>query len=1477
MGREAHPGCGGVGGRTSLPLGGAPDRLQAVVGGWATRLRATPGRRVGSRPRRCKAEWGGSAAAFTTWTSGARSTRLQGGVGGSPAFYHWAEHHRCKAGVGGRTSFTTGQEQAQRGVGGGRTTLSPAASGWWVGRHQLTTGRSTTPAARRVWGVFGYYHGQEHTRQRGWVGPAFTHWAGAPPRLAKQGGVCGLGRALYHCARAPAASTHHPAEAAWWIGPALSFLWNQLVGWPAEHWAQESPSPAARRGGVGQFHGAEHTPGCKAGSWGSGHTALHGRGRAPTPAAWEREHHPAATVWWSEGLTLAEHPGLQGSLRTACRCLYLYLLALPCTTPVPKEQTGCKACGVGRHYFFTTAAGQEHHPGLWVGSRHGCGWGWQLYHWQHPPAARRVGGSDTSLTTTGTGAPPGCKRRVGGSAPALPLGSSTTPAEGGGWVVGTSHFYHWAESTTPAARRGGGSQLSCGGSTFTTGQEHHLVLRAARRVWVGRHSFTTGQEHHHRLQAVVGSAPALPLGRAPPGACGGSAQLYQLAGAPPGCKAGWGGSQQLYHGRSTPAARRGGLQSPGAPPPAAGGCGGSAPAYHWRSSTTRLQGGCGWVGTSFTTGQRTHPGCKRGGGSAPALPLAGAHPAARRGGWVGTSFTTGQEPTTRLQGGVGGSAPALPLGRSTTPAARRGGWVGTAFHWAGAPGCTSAGGWVAPALPLGRSTTRLQGGWVGRHQLAAPPGCQRVWWAAAAWDPLTLGRSTTPAARRGGWVAPALPLGEHTRLQGGQRVGGSAPALHWAEHHPAARRGGGSDQLTTGRSTPGCRRVGAHSALPLGRAPRCKAVWVGRHSFTWQSTTPAEGGVGGSAQLTLGRSTKPGCRRVWWVAPGFTKVLLLHLQAHRLQGGWVGRHSFTTGRSTTRLQGGLPWVGGVGTSFYTGAREHDTRLQGGWRWSAPLFTGQEHHPAARRVWVGVGTAALPAWVGPHWAGASTPLALGHQLYWAGAPPGARRVVGGSAQLPLGRRPPRLQGGVGGSGHQAYRALVRSNHPAASAWWVVSAPALVPRTGQSTTPGCKAVWVSAPAYTVLAGAPPRLQGGVMGGRHSFFTAAPPRLVVAPFYHWGRRHHRLQGGCGWSKLEHSLPFFTGQEHHPGCKRWVGRHQLLHWAGAPPLQGGCGWVGIRFPQTSTGGDHPGAGGWVGRHHYWAGAPPLPKRVWVGPVTALLQGRCSVSFTTGQSNPGCKAVGVGGSHQLYHWQDTTPAAQGGVGGSVSTSLHLGRRPAPPCKRVWCGRHQLYFTEWPAFTTPAAAGGWVASAQSGAHPGCKAGGWVDSFTTGTGSTHQDQLTLQGAGPAPQPLAPRKERAARVWTSCWQRAARHQLPAGGWFFTGSAGQEHHPACKRVGGFGKGRRHHRLQGGGMCLHGWVFFTGRACRGVGGLFFYPLQGHHTGCRAGLGGLGSNLGDPQPPITHAMERICGGSAPVNHNFATPRSTLQGLCGTV
>ncbi|PVD39260.1 hypothetical protein C0Q70_01888 [Pomacea canaliculata] len=532
----------------------------------------------------------------------------------------------------------------------------------------------------------------------------------------------------------------------------------------------------------------------------------------------------------------------------------------------------------------------------------------------------------------------GAKAGVGGSAPALPLGRSTTPAARRVWV-GRHQLYHWA-----------GAPPRCKAGVVVGHQLYHWAGAPPRLQggcgWVGT-ALTTGRSTTPRLQGGCGwSAPGC--------------KLYHWARSTftTGCKAVWWvGQEHTRHQLFT-------MQQPAA----TAGVGGSAPSYTLgqRSTTpVSLQGvWVGGQGTSLPLAGEP-PRLQGGGGSAP---VAEHHPAARCGS-VGTSFTTGQEHQPQLQGGCGWVGhsftihprlQALPLGRSTTRL--QGGVVGRhqLYHWAGAPPRRKAG----------------QGGWVGRHQLPTGqehhPGCKRCGWVGTSF---TTGQEPPPGCKAGGgWVgrtsfyhwAGAPPgckagwVGRHRGqehhhkaakagvggsrtslplplLQGG--VGGSAPALHWQSTTPAARRGvGGSAPAFTGQEHhPGAGVVGGGTSFTLagaaqgkgcgcrhhfttaGAPPAARRVWWDRTSFNHgQEHHPAARRCGGSAPaLPLGRSTHPGCKACWVVPPAYH-------WGHHLQGG-VG--VFTTGRSTTPA-----------------ARRV---------WSAPSFTtGQEHTPAARRVWVG---------------------------------------------------------------------------------------------------------------------------------------------------------------------------------------------------------------------------------------------------------------------------------------------------------------------------------------------------------------------------------------------------------------------------------------------------------------------------------------------------------------------------------------------
>ncbi|PVD26518.1 hypothetical protein C0Q70_14195 [Pomacea canaliculata] len=981
------------------------------------------------------------------------------------------------------------------------------------------------------------------------------------------------------------------------------------------------------------------------------------------------------------------------------------------------------------------------------------------------------------------------RRRGGWVGTSFTIGMEHHPGCKAGWVrppVGTS-FTHWAWSTTPAARRGGWV-----GTSFSLDGGAPPRLQAG---WVGRHQFTTGRSTNSftntRLQGGVGGRTSFTTGQEHhPAATGwvGRHQLYHWAEHHPGCKAGGGSAPALPLGRSTtPAARRGGW---------------SAPAYHWAGAPPGCKAGWWGVGTSFTTGQEHHP-------------------AARRGGWVGTSFKPLGRSTTRLQGGVGGSAPAYHWGGTSTT--RLQGGVGGRHSFTTGqehhPGCS--GGWAGTSFTTGQEHHRLAQGGVGGcgtsfyHWAASTTGCKAGWVGRTSF---TTGRGPPP--RLQGGVGGRHQLyhwaGAPPRLQGG--VGGSAPALPLAGAPPRLQGGvGGRHQLTTAGAPPRLQGGWVGTSFTTGQEhhPGCKAGWVRRHqllplprlqggvggSASWAGAPPRLQGSGGSAPaLPLGAPPLLQ-RRVGRVGTSFTTGQEHHPAAG---GGWVGT-SFTTGRSTPagwvgrhqlyhwagappRLQGGvggsapaLPLQehhspgckagGWVGTSFTTG--RSTPRLQGGWWVGTSFTTGQEHHPAARRG----------GWVGTSFTtGQEPPPRLQGGVEWVGtsfttgpgAPPRLQGGVGRPPALPLGAgSTTRLASGWGS--HQLYQTLASTTRLQGGVGG--SAPAFT--TGQSTTPAARRGGWVAPALPLGRSTTPACKAGLTTG--GCFTTGAGTTPAA----------RRGGG--------SAPALPGQEHHPGCKA-----VLYHWAGAPPGLQAAGQV--------------------------VSAPALP----LGRSTTPLQ---PGHFTTAGTSCGV----VGGSAPALTGR-ATPRLQGGVGGRSAQLYHWAGAP-PRLQGAGGGRHQLLSPAHPA-------AGWVGPPAlqephwAEHHPGGKAGGWVGtSFTTGRSTT-----PAAGVGAVRHQLYQHGMEAAMQGVGGWDAPAT----LGG---VGRGTDTQHWWARRVGGSALplGRAPPRLQAG-----------------VGGQEHHP--GRHQlyhwqtppGCKAGWVG-------PGQAFTTGRKRV-GGSAP---SFTTGRSTMQAGLG--
>ncbi|PVD30126.1 hypothetical protein C0Q70_09388 [Pomacea canaliculata] len=568
-------------------------------------------------------------------------------------------------------------------------------------------------------------------------------------------------------------------------------------------------------------------------------------------------------------------------------------------------------------------------------------------------------------------------RRVGWSAPAFFYWQEHRPAaRRGGWVGPA--FFTWAG--TPPRLQAGNTAPGC----------------KAGGGWVGT-SLLTGQEHAPRGCATHRrhrwwSAPALLYGgntapAQPPPAATECAHLWVgglVATSSYWCTEHWAArvvdSQLLYWANLAWVVGSGGphrTPARGRHQPSLLGQAETPPAKFFRkpffgSNTPRLQAvvvgttflntaverpGVAWVARLSGHGTR-FPAARRGGGSAVRTSLL-LLAQARGGGSAPASLLAGTPP--RLQGGVGGSAPAFftgqehrpgckagwlgrhqpsLLGRNTAPAARRGGWVGTSLlYWAGTPPRLQGGvGGSAPAFFTGTNTAGAGG--VG----------------GSADQPSLLGRNTAPAARRGGWVGTSLLYwaGTPPRLQGG--VGGSAPAFFTGQEHRPKLQG-----------------VGGWGTSLLC----CKARVGGSAAFT-------------RAFFLLGvPRTRPGCKGCGWV--GTSLLYVAGTPPVRQSGRMlkrVGRQPSLVAAADT---GGSSGVGVVGPakSFTAGTPPGCRRWVGRHQ---PSLLAEDTAPAARRSLHHF--TAPPAARRGGWVGTSL-------LYWAGTLPArpAKAVVGGGTSLP----------------------------------------------------------------------------------------------------------------------------------------------------------------------------------------------------------------------------------------------------------------------------------------------------------------------------------------------------------------------------------------------------------------------------------------------------------------------------------------------
>ncbi|PVD23869.1 hypothetical protein C0Q70_17143 [Pomacea canaliculata] len=1293
----------------------------------------------------------------------------QGRVGGSHQLYGQEHRPGWKARWVGTSPFLTGQTPPPGGPAGqgveargtgsrvplGKNTARLRQVG--LGRHQLY-GQNT--AWLQGWcGRTSFYTEQEHAlagRQGGGRHPAYQGQVGGAPALP-------LGK-------------NPPWEG--WVAQLSHWQEHrrvQGVGGMGRHqlpWARRPPWLDKAGGVVGtSFTTGPRTP----------PLAGAGGGLVTSVTMWKlyREHRPGrwglATVYGhgpQEHRLAGRPPGFRPLARTP---------------PWLEGRVG------GRHQALTT--GQEHRPG-WsrvVGSRHsfthwarktppgwkGAGWvGTSFNHWARtPPWSGRgwVVWVGTALPLYGQEITALAGRQGGWVAPALPLGKTPALAAAGWWVgtsfptgkkeqpwlegrvVGRHQLYHWAR--TPPWLEGSGG---CGRhQLYHWAKEHRLAGRQGG--WVGT-SFTTGQNTALRKawKARVGWRRHQLCGHSTMQGEWGRRPAYQER-TPPWLEGRVVGRHSFTTGQEDTAL--------------AGRQGGGVhrhQLYHWQEHRPGWK--AGWVGRhQLYHWARTPPWLEgRVGWSAPALPLGkNTALAGRQGGWVGTSFTTGQEHRPGWKAGDTpwvGLAPALPLGKNTALAGRQGGWVGTSFTT----------GQEHPPW--------LEGRWVGRHQLYGWASHRPGW--------------------KAGWVgsAPSLPLGKNTALAGS--------------------RGGGGTSFTTGQTPPWLKQGG----------------WVGTSFTTGQEHAPLQGGVAPS--FFTGKAAVVGTRHQlyhWARTPPWWKA------------GWVGSASQAAG-------GG--WFAPLGKNTALAG----SRVVGRTKHQA-LPLGKKHRPGLAEGRVGGSAPALPLapdtawleagwWVGTsffHWA-RNTALARqggwSAQLYWARTPPWLERQGGWvGTSFPLGKTPPWLEGRQWVGRHQLYH-------------WAEHPPWLEGRVR----------WVGNQLY--LSGQEHRLYPGLLGrqggGSHQLLplgknTALGKRQVVGRHQLYGQEHalveqHALAGRQGtppWagSRVGGSAPALLGrtrqapQRTPPGWKATPALRQdtaLLRrqggWVGTSTglagEKGQGGWVGTSFKlgkNTALAGRQNTGWLWVGRHqlYHWARTPPwLEGRVGgsapalpLGKNTALAGrqgGWVGTSFTTGQEHRPAEGR-VGGSAPAYPLARTPPWLWKRVGGSA---------PA--------------FTDW-ARTPP-----WLEGRVGGSAPALplgkntalagRQGGWVGtSFTTGQESP--PWLERQGGGRTALPLAR---------TPPWLEGQ------GGWVGTKLPLGKNTALAGRQGGGSAPALHWQEHRPGWKCRGWVSAPPPGLEGQGGWVgtsFTTGQEHRPGWKAG-GWVGTSFTTGQE---HALaEAGWVGSAP-------------------
>ncbi|PVD23870.1 hypothetical protein C0Q70_17144 [Pomacea canaliculata] len=1275
-GQEHHPRLQGgqrvVAGQAQLSLlfftGGAPPpaaRRGRVAGSASSSL-------TGQAPPRLQRRGGrvGTSHFYLERTT----PRLQRAVAVGTSFLYWAGARTpaCQGGVGGRHPRFL--------LGGAPSPCCKAGAGGAVG-HQLSyTGRHH-PGCQGGWGV-GYQAfcltGHVSTypcRRPGWGFAPLSLLGRAPPRAARRqwAGLPGTSVSIILLGR------HHRLAAGWGRAPASSVLGRtrdpRLQCGVVRH-----TTPAARRSdrhqgsALGQFlywqgappaarlgkrvvQGGQEAlyPVCKRGSRGGAGLSLLGAEAPPrlllkrSSGAWV----VGTAIYWARAPPRASGAGLGGpplSLTGRAGSTTPALQAPPgsSTTRRPRRQRAIGVITVAAPALLTE---EEHHPAARAqhqlsftgatrrqgGQRWWSGRGTQLLleskdaHLRYAKAAPEVAWGSGLLYWGGTNprvckwlrqlsllgeTPPRCKR----------------PAEV--WAGPATSFSLLGRSTTPAAQGGVG------------GSRHQPFLRAGAPP---------------RLQGGVGGRHQL--------------SSYWAAGATPAARRGGDRHQLSLLGRSTtPAARR---------------VGGRHAAFLTGSrSTTRLQGGvagrhrfsywavsttpAAWAVDRFLTGRSAPPACKRGGGSATTFLLGQEHhvPACKGGdGRVGTtSYWAGDHPrrckaawAASAQLSYGQRAPpaarrawawsgtSFLLGRSTTPAAkaRRRGGSAPSFLFGTASGRLKAGSGCgsAPAFSLtgrehhpGQAAEGGMGGGTSFLYWQRHPGCRRGSGA---------GGVRAGAPRGSPQPASLYWHRQHHRLQAGSGGGwrlatsllyceppgckaatwcGQTPTLFFTGGAPPGLQGGRGRWVSTsfllGEHHPGC-KVGGRPPGFLTRArsttPLAKAGWAGRHTFLLGGSTPRlQGGRWAGHQLSYSaRAHTPGCKAAagWGSAPAF---LLGRKAPPRLQGGRgrvVAAPAFFTGQEHhPAARRGC----GSATSFFTGrsTTPADKAARVGWVVCTSFLTGQEHHPLPKARGVG---------------------GSGHQLsYWAGAPP---RLQGGSGVGWVGHsfltgqehhpRPARRRVGGGCVSAPAFF-TGRSTTPAARRGGGVGTSFL---TGRSTTPA--AGWAgggwSAPSVLYWAGAPSLLPS-VAGRGTSFLSRAPPGA---------RRGQRV--GVGTS-------FLYWQHHHPGCKRraWGGQLMQGYWSGAHTSRcvsgrqpWWCGVVGTRQAQPPRLRKAGYSGCCEGRsvlRDHLSGRSTTP-------CCKAQRGRGMVGNQLQDHTPAQRPAGGGSHDSFFYWSQDTPRLQGAAG----------------------------------------------------------------------------------------------------------------------------------------------------------------------------------------------------------------------------------------